>query len=87
MNFIDALITVNQKEKFVGRFSKNGATLDEIIIAPSNAEEYQSFIKTYVDTLDAQQSIEPYINSDLIVLGVFDKMRIRQENVLFISEI
>lgn len=87
MNFFEALVVANQKEKLVGKLGKNGATLDEVIIAPSNAEAYQRFISSYIDTLDAQKSIAPYIESDVKVLGVFDKIRIRRENVIYISEI
>lgn len=87
MKFLEALVVANEKEQLVGKLKMNGATLDEIIIVPSDVEEYQSFIKAYTHTLNAQQSIVPYMESDVIVLGVFDKKRIRQENVLAISEI
>lgn len=87
MKFLEALAVANQKEKLIGKLIKNGATLDEVIIAPSKVEDYQLFIKNYIDTLDAQKSIAPYIESDVSVLGVFDKIRIRQDNALLISEI
>lgn len=87
MNFFEALAIANHKEQLVGNLKKNGATLDEIVIAPSDAAEYQEFVKVYVDTLDAQRAIAPYINSDVIVLGVFDKNRIRHNNAIFISKI
>lgn len=87
MRFFEALAVANQKEKLIGKLEKNGAILDEVIIAPSNAEDYQHLISSYIDTLDAQKSIVPYIESDVIVVGVFDKLRIRQENTIVISEI
>ena len=87
MNFNEALEDVNQKKELVGKLQQNGAILDELIIAPSNSEDYRHFIKTYIDTLNAQQAIIPYIQSDVIVLGVFDKKRIYQDNALIISEI
>lgn len=87
MKFFDALVVANRKAKLVGKLKQNGATLDDVIIAPSNAEDYQCFINSYIDTLDAQKSIAPYIESDVIVLGVFDKIRIRRENALVLSEI
>lgn len=87
MNFFEALAVANEREQLIGKKTEKGATLDEIIIAPSNAEEYQNFINAYIDTLDAQLSIIPYMQSDVIVLGVFDKNRIRQDNVIAISKI
>lgn len=87
MNFFEALEVANQKEQLVGKLRINGATLDEIIIAPSDAEEYQEFIKIYTNTLDAQKSIAPYIESDVTILGVFDKYRIRQEGCLAIDKL
>ena len=87
MNFHQSLDVANKKEQLVGHLKKNGAVLDEVIIAPTDDEKYQGFIKAYVDTLDAQRAIAPYIKSDVIVLGVFDKYRIRRDNLLSISEI
>ena len=87
MKFFEALTVVNQKVHLIGKLRQNGAILDEIIIAPSQGEEYDNFIQTYIDSLDAQKSIAPYIQSDVVVLGVFDKSRITHENTLIISEI
>lgn len=87
MKFYEALVVANQKEELIGKLKIKGATLDEVIIAPSNAIDYQHFINSYFNTLDAQKSIAPYIESDVKVLGVFDKIRIRQANVFLISEI
>lgn len=87
MKFFEALVVANQKEKLIGKLIIKGATLDEVIIAPSNAIDYEHFINSYFNTLDAQKSIAPYIESDVKVLGVFDKIRIRQDNAFFISEI
>lgn len=87
MKFFEALVVANQKEELIGKLIINGATLDEVIIAPSNAIDYQRFITSYIDTLDAQKSIAPYIEADVKVLGVFDKIRIRQDNAFLISEI
>lgn len=87
MTFKEALAIANQKSNLVGTVNSEGATLDEIIIAPSNPTEFAQFEKLYNETLDAQKSIVPFMQSDLIVLGVFDKYRIRKENIILVSEV
>ena len=87
MTFTEALHIADSKSHLIRNHIFNGAILDEVIIAPKDKQEYEQFTKIYIQTLDAQKAILPYIQSDLIVLGVFDKYRIRKEGLLIISEI
>jgi len=86
MTFDDAIIIANERAKMIGSF-RNGARLDEIIIAPTNPGELNAFKLNYISTLNAKTSILPYINSDVSVCGVYDKHRIRLENCLIITEL
>lgn len=87
MTFIEALNIANQKEALVNRLTSNNATLNEIIIAPTDPDEFAKFKQSYIQTLDAQRSIAPFIKSDLMVLGVFDKLRIKEQGILLIKEL
>lgn len=60
----------------------NGASIDELIIAPTNMNLKQQFEKLYVSSLDAQMAIKPFIAEDVDVLVVFDKQRIHEQGVL-----
>lgn len=87
MKFKEALLVANEKEKLVKQLKFNGATLDEVLIAPTNPDEFSKFEKSYVDTLNAEAAIVPFMQSDLKVIGVFDKHLIRKENIVIFSEI
>ena len=87
MTFAEAINIANKKESLVNRLTSNNVTLNEIIIAPTDPDEFAKFIQSYIQTLDAQISIVPFIKSDLMVLGVFDKTRIKDEGILLIKEV
>lgn len=89
MKFFDAVQLADSKKHLVGKTIK-GTTLDEIIIVPTSTSEFDAFKLLYVQTLDAQQSIIPFMNSDVDVVGVCDKSKIHKMglfNYIRISEI
>lgn len=87
MTFQEALKVANEKECLVNKLSLNNATLNEVLIAPTDPEEFAIFTQHYQQTLDAQKSIMPFIQSNLIVLGVFDKHRIIHEGIFLTKEL
>lgn len=80
MIFNDALKTINAHKNIVGKCI-DGAIIDELIIAPTNQKLWKQYEKMYIESLDAQQSVIPFINDDLEVFVVFDKKKIRIYNV------
>lgn len=80
MEFIEAVKKADANKHLVGKIYK-GAVIDEIIIAPNNEKEFDLFLKSYLHTLDAQASIVPFMSSDVGVYIIFDKNKIRQENL------
>lgn len=86
MNFLEAVKIAEANQHLVGKEWK-GATIDEIIIAPTETTLRTEFEKLYVQTLDAQQSIAPFVNSDVEVFAVFDKKRIRTQNLFVYTSI
>ena len=87
MTYVEALKLAKQKESLVNQLTSHNAILNEVIIAPTNREEFEKFRAIYCQTLNAQESIMPFILSDLMVLGVFDKHRIKSEGILLIDQI
>lgn len=87
MTFVEALNIANQKEDLVNKLISNNAILSEVIIAPTDLAEFEEFKQSYIQTLDAQKAVIPFIKSDLMVLGVFDKHRIKKEGILLIREL
>ena len=53
-----------------------GATIDELVIYPTNQKSYDLFIKTYLRTLNGEEAIIPFKNEDVDIHCVVDKGRI-----------
>lgn len=81
MKIEDALKKLELNNGLLGR-CLNGASIDELIIVPTNKDSRQQFERLYVSTLDARMAIKPFIAEDVDVLVVFDKKRIHEQGVL-----
>ena len=86
MNLKEALELKSKNEHLVG-LKYRGGTIDEIIIRPKNDEELEIFIKSYIRTINAEKSLQPFLNSDLHVFAVCEKDKIRTSSVIFMTEI
>ena len=86
MKYLDAVRIVEANKHLIGK-KWDGATVDEIIVAPTDSEVYAEFEKLYFQTLDAQQSIIPFINTDVEVFIVCDKERMRTQALFVYSSI
>lgn len=87
MKLKDAIALAKEKEQLIGKYSIQGSKLDEVIIAPIEPAKYDEFIKTYLNHLNGKIALVPFQNDELCVVGVFDKHRILQENILTIHEL
>ena len=74
MEFKQALITAEKNAHLVGKAHK-GATIDEIIIYPTEENQHELFINTYYQGENAQAAIIPFINMDVEVGIIMDKGR------------
>lgn len=81
MRIEDASKKLKFHNDLLGR-SLNGASIDELIIAPTDMDLRQQFEKMYVSSLDAQMAIKPFVAEDVDVWVVFDKKRIHAQGVL-----
>lgn len=78
MTFEEALKVVDDNKQLIGK-RYCGAVIDEFLIVPTNPEQYKNYYNLYIQTLNAQASVVPFINCDLDILVVCDKKRITQE--------
>ena len=53
-----------------------GATIDELIIYPTDQNAYDNFLEVYLRILDGEKAILPYRNQDVEIYCVVDKKRI-----------
>ena len=86
MNFTDAVKIAEANQHLIGKIWKE-ATIDESIIAPTDSSQWEEYGRMYVQTLNAQQSIAPFVNYDVEVFVVFDKHSIRTQNLIVYTSI
>ena len=66
MEFFKAVKIAQANKHLIGKKLKD-KTIDEIIIMPTNANSQNEFLKRYIQTLNAQESIVPFMNDDVVV--------------------
>ena len=86
MNFKEATELKNKNEHLIGQ-KYRGGTIEELIIRPTNGNEFDAFTKSYLRTMNAELSIQPFLESDLIVDAVCDRAKIRTNNIFFRTEL
>lgn len=78
MNYKEALEEIKNKSDLIGKKIKGG-TIDELIIFPNNEESKLNFKDNYLKTYDAESSIQPFINEEVSICAVIDKVKILQK--------
>ena len=86
MNFNEATELKNKNEHLIGQ-KYRGGTIEELIIRPTNEKEFDVFLKSYLRTLNAENSIQPFLNSNLTVDAVCDRAKIKTSNIFFRVEL
>ena len=77
MKYLEAFKIADANKHLVGKVWNNDV-IDEILIAPTDPKERNDFERRYVQTLDAHESIIPFMSSDVEVIIVFNKKMIRE---------
>lgn len=86
MEYNKALKVLANNKHLIGKMDK-GATIDELILVPTNSNLTESFLKLYLQTLDGNKAIIPFLNVDVDVVAVFDKKRIVGQGIFFHTNI
>ena len=84
MNFFDAVKVADANKHIIGKKWKD-ATIDEIIIVPTDSSQRVEYEKLYNMTLNAQESIAPFMSEDVEVMVLCNKNLIRQGLLLWTS--
>jgi hypothetical protein len=80
MNFEEATKLKNKNEHLIGQ-KYRGGTIEELIIRPTNRNEFDAFAKFYLRTMNADLSLKPFLESDLALDAVCDRAKIRTNNL------
>ena len=86
MNFNEAIILKAKNLHLIGKKDK-GATIDELILVPTDQNLADQFLKLYIQTLDGDAAIKPFAGTDVFIVAVFDKKRISGQDFLFQTNI
>lgn len=82
MKFLDAVKLAEMNSHLIGK-STSGGNIDEIIIYPTDPILYEQFLQEYMSTLNPQNAIVEFINSDVQIGVVIDKFLIEEDNKFF----
>jgi hypothetical protein len=83
MNFIQAKKLFDMNQQLIGRQIK-GATIDELVICPTDKAQYEDFIKRHLTTHKGSEAILPFLNEDLDIFCVLDKQRIKVNSTMLV---
>jgi hypothetical protein len=86
MNFKEATELKNKNEHLIGQ-KYRGGTIEQLIIRPTNGNEFDAFAQSYLRTMNAELSIQPFLESDLAVDVVCDRAKIRTNNLFLRTEL
>lgn len=86
MKYQEAQEVIKSHSHLIGKINEKGFVINELIIVPQDENKRNRYIQSYIQTKDAQRSIEPYINEELSVWAIDTKYLI-DSNVLFYQEI
>ena len=76
MDFFNAVKLAEANEHLVGKVV-NRDVIEEIIIMPTDEREQELYKQYFVQYMDAQRAIAPFMTSDVDVYALFQKHLIR----------
>ena len=82
MTFPEALQLIERKKDLLGTTTEKGLLIDLILVVPTDEHQKKDFVLRLMDTHDPQQSIVPYMNSDVEVWATNAK-HLYQGGILF----
>ena len=86
MKYNDAQEVIRNHSHLIGKINEKGFVINELIMVPQDEDKRNRYIQSYIQTKDANRSIEPYINEELSVWAI-DTKHLMESNVLFYQEI
>ena len=86
MKYQEAQEVIKKHSHLIEKINEKGFVINELIMVPQDEEKRNRYIQSYIQTNDANISIAPYINEELLVWAI-DTKHLRESNVLFYQEI
>lgn len=86
MNYEKALELKNKNQHLIGE-NYNGTIIDDLILMPIDNEIAKEVRSRYIISLNAEEAIYPFTNTDLDVVAVSDQYRIKTKALFFQTSI
>lgn len=86
MDFFNAVRLAEANEHLVGK-EVNRNVIDEIIIMPTDEREQEQYKQCFVQYMNAQRAIAPFMTSDVEVYALFQKHLIRSTGFFVVWKI
>lgn len=86
MKYKEAQEVIRTHSHLIGKINEKGFVINELIMVPQDEKMRNQYIQSYVQTKDADRSIKPYIDEELLVWAI-DTKHLIESNVLFYQEI
>jgi hypothetical protein len=86
MEFAKADDLKRKNQHLIGKQYK-GATIDELILFPTDIKLSKDYLNIYMQIKDGEQAIKPFSGVDVDVVAVFDKSTIDAQGFLFQTNI
>ena len=82
MTFNQALEIISRNKKLIGTVTEKDLFIDQLLVVPTDEKMRDQFIHSLLFTRDPQQSIAPFIGSDVEVWATNTEYLFKQ-NLLF----
>lgn len=86
MTYNNAIKLRDDNRHLIGTIDSKGFTINDVIIVPSESKYREMFLRNYLLTHNADVSLMPYQNDDLVVWAV-NTEHLENANVLFYNEL
>ena len=86
MTYKEAIDWIKANKNLIGTKTENDLLLGDLVAVPTNSNEQEVFLRSYVLNRNGVASIIPYVNSDLEVWAI-DTYHLETSGVLFYKKL
>lgn len=86
MDYNEALVVKGKNLNLIGSTNDRGFVISQLIIVPSDSNSRKEFMKLFLQSMDSELAIQPFVKENLEVWAI-DLEHLRNANILFYERI
>ena len=86
MDYNEALVVKGKNLNLIGSTNNQGFAISQLIIIPSDPNSQKEFMRLFLQSMNSDSAIQPFIKEDLEVWAI-DLEHLRNANILFYERI